>query len=157
MERCRKEKGRNKIEESRSLSTGCVSMQSSKHRVPRITQGDLFVGPARDLQPTPTYIDSKSQTSTTYVLAAHSSLLLLLRLLLLLLTPPSTQDPINDTGPGKRERRAGDRHELWHEMQKRSPSDVHTRVRAHRRLSLPAKSTVWLTPGVPRRTRGSCS
>lgn len=75
-------------------------------------------------QPTPAYINSVSQTSTTYLPAAT---------LLLRLAPPSTPNPINDTGPGKRERRAGDRHEMWHEMQKRSPSD--TQSGAHRRLS----------------------
>lgn len=45
---------------------------------------------------------------------------------------PSTlrPKPINDTGAGKRERRAGDRHEMWHEMQKWSPSDTHRPGRA---------------------------
>ena len=77
----------------------------------------LFLWAQHVTHPIPVYIDSVSQTSTTYLPAAT---------LLLRLAPPSTlhPNPINDTGPGKRERRAGDRHEMWHEMQKRSPSDT---------------------------------
>ena len=106
----------------------------------------LFLWAQHVTQPTPASIDSVSQTSTTYLPAAT---------LLLRLAPPSTPNPINDTGPGKRERRAGDRHEMWHEMQKRSPSDTQSGV--HRRFSLAAEPTVWLTSGMPRRTGGSCS
>lgn len=61
----------------------------------------------------PAYISNVRQTSLIY--RPPSSL-----------HPPSLHpNPINDTGPGKRERRAGDRHEMWHEMQKRSPTDTH--------------------------------
>lgn len=93
-----------------------ASVWSSKHCVPRTIQGHLFVGPPRD----PAYTDGVSQTSTTYLPATT-------------LHPPPRPphstlhpNPINDTGPGKRERRVGDRHEMWHEMQKQSPSDTHS-------------------------------
>lgn len=34
---------------------------------------------------------------------------------------------------------------------------THTQCQAHRRLRLLAKPRLWLTPGMPRRSRGSCS
>lgn len=151
-DRCRKRAAGLTCVDRIKLKCSCVDGRNQSAGVQNIAcqespRESFFVGPPRD--PAYTSLHRQRKPDIDHLSTSHHPPPLLL-------TPPSNHapfnpNPISDTGPGKRERRAGDRHEMWHEMQKRSPSDT------YRRLSLPAKPTVWLTSGMPCRTRGSCS